>query len=158
MYTGYDKLSKGVNFKNVSEFLLNVSLSCTPFFTKTPVAGELLLNYVARTGAKKEITHIAPNFEGYVLTTMKTRPGQMFIGGKEIEPVYMASVQYIKYGQVESTLRTAFGNNAKEIIQDHIRDEGIQTTYSILVNNYDPTTDKYKPKYYKNVTEYLKTL
>jgi hypothetical protein len=158
VYTGFDKLSKGVNFKNVSEFILNVSLACAPSFTKTATAGELLVNYVTRKGAKKEVMHISSNFEGYVVTTMKTRPGQMFIGGKEIEPVYMASVQYTKYGQVEGTLRTAFGNNAKEIIKDHIRDEGIQTTHNLIVNNYDPTTDQYTSKYYKNVTEYLKTL
>jgi hypothetical protein len=154
----YDnQLDKGIDAKNFAIFAFNVGLSILPFFAKAgPTVGELIVSYIGNTGIKREVVHISAKFEGYVLSTMMLRPGGVFIGGRVIEPIYVANVQYIKYGTVQSVLKTAYGKTPTEAAINLVRDEAVGKGFEVLVNNYNPDNDIYTAKYYKNVDEYIK--
>jgi hypothetical protein len=153
----YDqKLHKGIDVNKALEYILSVSLGVFPMFEGVgPVVGELKVFYVGINGIKREVTHIPAKFEGYVISTMRLRPGEVFVGSKVVEPIYIANVQYTRYGTVKSVLKTAYGKTPKEAAINLVRDEAIGKGFEVLVNNYNPENDTYTSKYYKNIDEYI---
>jgi co-chaperonin GroES (HSP10) len=140
-----------------AKFLVGVALSVVPLYgTGGGTVGELVISYVGKDGIKREVTHVPGNFEGYVITTMKVRPGDAFKGGNILEPIYVVSAQYIKYGASEAVLKTAIGKTPQEAIRELIKSNSIQEGSNIIIDTYKADNDKYDSQKYKNIQEYLK--
>jgi len=154
----YDqKLHEGIDIKKALIYISSVALAISPGFEEVgPIVGELKIFYVGINGIKREVAHIPAKFEGYVLSTMKLRPGDVFIGRKVVEPIYVANVQYIKYGSIESVIKTAYGNTPSEAAIKFVKDEALQKGFEVIVNNYNATNDTYTSKQYENILEYIK--
>ena len=150
-------LAEGWNYNKLAKFLVSVALSMVPIYgAEGGTLGKLIISYVGKDGIKRDVTHVSGKFEGYVLTTMKLRPGDAFKGGNSIEPIYVVTAQYVKYGVPESVLKTAVGKTPQEAIQAFIKSNSIQEGTHIIIDTYNPDTDKYTTKKYKNIQEYLK--
>ncbi len=148
-------LTKEINRQNFANFLWDFGSSVVPIFKLETSVGKLYVNYIGRNGLRTTVTQLNSKFEGYVLTTMKASVGDVFVGGKVIEPIYVTSVQYIKYGTVESVIRTTFGKTPKEAVKRLVLDQSIGKAAEIVINTYTSENDTYKTKIYKNITEYL---
>ena len=139
-----------------AKLLVGIGLSLVPLYgSGGGTVGELIVSYVGKDGIKREVTHVPGNFEGYVITTMKVRPGEAFKGGKSLEPIYVVSAQYIKYGVPEAVLKTAIGKTPQEAIREFVKSESIQKGSNVIIDNYNPDEDKYDSQKYKNIQEYL---
>jgi len=91
-----------------------------------------------------------------VITTMKVRPADAFRAGKSLEPIYVVSAQYVKYGTPEAVITTAIGKTPQEAIREFIKSNSIQEGSSIIIDTYNPDRDTYTSIKYKNIREYLK--
>jgi hypothetical protein len=153
----YGILKGDWNPNSIAKFLVSAAISVIPLYgTEGGTVGELIISYVGKDGLKREVTHVPANFEGYVITTMKVRPGDAFKGSKNLEPIYFVSAQYIKYGTSEAVLKTAVGKTPQEAIREFIKSNTIQEGSNIIIDTYNPDKDAYTSIKYNNIQEYLK--
>jgi hypothetical protein len=149
-------LFEGWDTNKAAKLAVSVALSMVPLYgAEGGTVGELIISYVGKEGVKRDVTHVSGNFEGYVITTMKVRPGEAFKAGKSLEPIYIVSAQYVKYGTPEAVLKTAIGKTPQEAIREFIKSNTIQEGSSIIIDTYNPDNDKYDSQRYKNIQEYL---
>ena len=141
----------------IAKFLVSAVISVVPSYgAEGGTVGDLLISYVGKDGIKREVTHVPGNFEGYIITTMNVRPGDAFKGGKSLEPIYVVSAQYVKYGTPEAILKTAVGKTPQEAIREFIKSNSIQEGSNIIIDTYNSDKDTYTSNKYKNIQEYLK--
>lgn len=133
-------------------FGLNVGPSLIPFIgAEGGVAGRLGISYVTKAGAKKSVTTVAGNYEGYMVTNMPKWGGGTFTGG------YMSTVEYIKYGTNKRVIRTAFGDTREEAAKNALRYTVLPSRASVIVNSYSPEIDDYGSVAYNNIADYFAT-
>ena len=150
-------LLEGWDTNKAAKLAVSVALSVVPLYgAEGGTVGELIISYVGKDGIKREVTHVPGNFEGYVITTMKVRPGDAFKGGEKIEPIYVVSAQYVKYGTSKAVLKTATGKTPQEAIREFIKSNSIQEGSNIIIDTYNSDKDTYTSRKYKNIQEYLK--
>jgi len=145
-------LDEGWNPSRWINFGLNVGPSLIPFIgAEGGVAGRLGISYVTKAGAKKSVTTVAGNYEGYVVTNMPNWGGGTFTGG------YMSTVEYIKYGTNKRVIRTAFGDTREEAAKNALKYTVLPSRASVIVNSYSPEIDDYGSVAYNNIADYFAT-
>ncbi|BDZ68575.1 NosD domain-containing protein [Methanobacterium ferruginis] len=151
-------LSEEWTFWNGFKFTSNLVLSYVLPLRGGGVAGELYEVQFIKEGVAIVASHIPISFEGYLIQTLPVRVGVKFVGGVEVpEIIYVARVVYIKYGVIESVIKTAYGKSVQEIVQNFVATELIPDGIFTRIDEYISETNQSTSHTYNNITDYIST-